>query len=293
MGFGRNVSKASPIMTMPNAIKPARPGQREMVETGLCLPKCFSASRRCNLARVLDSSRSSQAVLKRSCNASLASTSRAARAKEGRYHKAAASAQSNEAAVNVSAQNEAVTQGTKRDMISIRQASTSPTNNPLPVQRNICCIHALLRHGCRASTRLLPSAIRCVVSAGRDGAIIAIVPLPFLYSQVSTSATGAFTDQTAAVSFAGAGDLSFLTSGRIQDWKRLVKFGLTKTILRRNRMSVMSKLINVKAIQGASGRPWREIIPVPPAPLVSVLLSAEMGFHALSHCIHTNQRGLP
>ncbi len=58
-------------------------------------------------------------------------------------------------------------------------------------------------------------------------------------------------------------------------------------------MSVASKLINVKATQGARSRPWREIMPVPPAPLVSVLLSAEMGFHALSHCIHTNQRGLP
>src|SRR6266487_1497564 len=129
---------------------------------------------------MVDTSRSYQAVLTRSCNAKIVSTSRAEREKEGRYNKAATSAQSNEAAINASAQYEAVAQGTKRDMISIRQASASPTNNPLPVQRSICCIQTLPRHGCRASTRLLPSASRCIVSTGRDGAMIAIVPLPFL-----------------------------------------------------------------------------------------------------------------
>src|SRR5260370_29036866 len=146
MGLGRNASRASPIMTTPNAIKPARPGHREMVETGLYLPNCLSASRRCKLARAVDSSRSSQAVLKRSCNASLASTCRAARAKERRYHRAAASAQSTEAVASVPAQLEAAAHGTKREIRGTKQARTNPNNKPLPIHATRRGKHNLLRH---------------------------------------------------------------------------------------------------------------------------------------------------
>ena len=98
-------------------------------------------------------------------------------------------------------------------------------------------------------------------------------------------------DYAATVSFVGG--LSFLFRSRDQCWNRLTKFGLTNNILSRNKTMVTNRLTIVKATQGASSRPWIEIVPVPPGPVVNVLLSAEIGFHTFNHCIHRNQRGLP
>src|SRR5258708_26275417 len=126
MGLGRKKSRAKATATIPIEINRIRRGRRETAAEGLCLLSCLSASPRCSTERGAELLRSSQAVLKRSCNDNRVSTRRALRTKEGRYHNAAPNAPSRAAMATPDAQQEAAPQGVKREMSNRRHATISP-----------------------------------------------------------------------------------------------------------------------------------------------------------------------
>src|SRR5438445_10608759 len=95
-----------------------------------------------------ESSRSSQAVVMRSCNASCVSMEWALRANEGRYHKAAPIKQSKHPIVIPTAQYQAVAQGMKSEMRNRKHTHIMLTIITYSVQLSICYIHNIISYGC-------------------------------------------------------------------------------------------------------------------------------------------------
>ena len=73
------------------------------------------------------------------------------------------------------AQYEAVDQGMKREMSKSKHTHIMLMIIPYSVQRSICCIHNLLRHGCRVSRNLSLSFFSCATVEWREGALAIII----------------------------------------------------------------------------------------------------------------------
>src|SRR5260370_41288477 len=81
---------------------------------------------------------------------------------------------------------------------------------------------------------------------------------------------------------------------RIQARNRPGESGLTNALLRRNKTTATTRLINVKASQGARcSRKNINVATLPPCPPLRMLLSVEIGFQAFNTCTQPMSRGWP